>query len=270
MLRRRACQLRRIPRCVRHRGRRVCRGGAHGRFGIGEPIVRSCVGEARGPAVLGGLAPGGCLDFDRRSTDRLAQIEELAGSRLESRVFYEAGGHGPEARLELARGGPLKQPPQLGREGSGILIALSRVSSQSSGQQIGDRRGDFGPVLPDIRHFGVAHPHHGLGFASRIEERAPREHFVEHDTYREEIGAAVDWLTVDLLGGHVSKAPAGSVRVREGALGVRGHGHQVGELDAPISGDEDALGGHVSVDEAERLAVFVGHGVNESETEEQL
>ena len=109
---------------------------------------------------------------------------------------------------------------------------------------------------------GVEQRTDGVSAGLTVKGAATRQHFVEHRTEREDVGAVVDRLAAHLLGRHVADRPKhGSgrrLRHRHGdgqrAAGIRVRidvrEAEIQNLDPAVSGRDDVLGLEIAMDDA--------------------
>ena len=106
----------------------------------------------------------------------------------------------------------------------------------------------------DGRHLGVADQLDGLVIGLAVKEALPRQHLVEQDPDREDVGTIVDLIAARGLGGQVAHLTLHHARI--GGLELAGGLGQtkIHDLDLPLLGDEDIGWGDVSMHDAQRPA----------------
>ena len=101
---------------------------------------------------------------------------------------------------------------------------------------------------------------HGFGGRFAAERALPREHLVQHETQREDVGAVIDRFPADLFGRHVANSTDDGAGVRDGigdrreSVGAR-HQRQfrdaeVENLQAAIASEKQVLGLQITMDDA--------------------
>src|SRR5262249_24260422 len=159
------------------------------------------------------------------SSERVEEITYWSSARSSSPAVWER-------RAAAAPRG--RRPTSRGAGGAG------------GGGDLGIRPGGRGdlPILYRAEHRQVAVP---------VEEAGAAEQLPEGDAEGEEVGTGVDRLAAGLLRCHVGEL---SLQHPRGAGPVAGLGDaEVGELHRPVVGDEDVVGGDVTVHQPQRLSM---------------
>ena len=97
---------------------------------------------------------------------------------------------------------------------------------------------------------------HQLVFAGRREQAAPGQHLVQHDAQRVNIGAAVDLLALNALGGHVFDGSHHGALPRHAGFAEHAGDAEIGHLDHVLRRDHDIRRLDVAVQDAHVVRVF--------------
>ncbi len=145
------------------------------------------------------------------------------------------------------------------------LIAFIAVFGESAVDDSGELIGEVGSVLLDGDGAGVEDgtEHIDIGFS--VEGSVVGGEFVHDDAKRKDIAASVEDKALDLFGRHVGEFAFDGSRL--GFLGGLGFGDpEVNDLDDALEGEDDVLGGDISVDQVEVMAVGITEAVGIFET----
>jgi hypothetical protein len=174
------------------------------------------------------------------------------------------------AQLAAAPAGQqhLERAHQLGGAGDALLLALAQAAVDHPGQHLGDVGGDRAQRRHRVVERGGVGDQRGRG--QRLQRVAPGQHLEHHDADRPQIGAVVDGVHAELLGGHVRHGAdhgplLGEAHVGQGhvihlrrrpfglPLAQRLGDAEVEHLHHAGAGDEDVLRLEVAVDDVELL-----------------
>ena len=258
---------RRIGRELGHRD--------HGAGARSEPPARSACGDRerehhdhRPPAArvsAPGLHPqpfGVAARRDLRGGDRTRSGQHARGARRIHRWGQERG-LAVDVVVGIARGRRRGMPA--GRQGSDPEVVLDLAQSLEHGLRVGGAlvRCALGrpqyELVELLGHGGIleARPRHLLGrvlirdlhrlFA--LVRLLAREHLVQHDAQRVDVGARVGGALRDELGREVGDG-AEQLLARGRVRARRARESEVADLDAPVLGQQHVLGLHIAVDEA--------------------
>ena len=89
----------------------------------------------------------------------------------------------------------------------------------------------------------------------------PAEHFIEHGTESKDVGSLVDAIATGLFGAHVVEFSLNRTDLRFGRGAFCLCNAKIDELDFAFFRDANILRIDVAMDDAEWLAVVVGHSV---------
>jgi len=138
---------------------------------------------------------------------------------------------------------------QLGSQGGGVRVALPAILGQAPGDDGVDRRRDLrhqpargrGLLVQDLEQ-------HGAG--RRVVERADAgEHLVQSAAQREDVRAAVHFMPLNLLRGHVGRRAHQPLGQGDRRLALQTGSAEVAQLDRAVAGPEDVGGFDVAVDD---------------------